>query len=151
ALYSYMIRWSRLSVRANLPEVLAYQIDVAGVQRMLSQKMIKEAILVALEFDAATHHEMLLGSMQLYSFGIDKLNGQMLHNEVMLPAPGGEMKVELEKAEHCWNTLLPILEKLDESHQANPEELSELAKEADITMEIYSAILEMLLKEAETV
>ncbi|MEO0760616.1 MAG: hypothetical protein AAFZ09_02235, partial [Pseudomonadota bacterium] len=66
-------------------------------------------------------------------------------------APGGEMKVELEKAEHCWNTLLPILEKLDESHQANPEELSELAKEADITMEIYSAILEMLLKEAETV
>ncbi|MEL7173440.1 MAG: type IV pili methyl-accepting chemotaxis transducer N-terminal domain-containing protein, partial [Pseudomonadota bacterium] len=137
--------------KESLPAILAYQIDVAGVQRMLSQKMIKEAILVALEHEADTHHEMLLGSMQLYGFGIDKLNGEMLHNEVMLPKPEPELKAELAKAEHCWAKLQPILEKLDSSHSVSPAELVELAKEADLTMDIYSAMLAMLLKEAEAV
>lgn len=137
--------------KESLPAILAYQIDVAGVQRMLSQKMIKEAILVALEFEAETHHEMLLGSMQLYSFGIDKLNGEMLHNEVMLPKPEPALKSELAKAEHCWSKLRPILDKLDSSHEVSPAELVELAKEADLTMDIYSAMLAMLLKEAEAV
>lgn len=137
--------------RESLPQALAFQIDVAGVQRMLSQKMIKEAILVALEFEAEAHHTMLLGSTQLYGFGLDKLHGRMLHNEVMLPEPDAAMKKELDKADHCWEKLQPILRKLDESHATTPGELSELAKEADITMEIYSAILEMLLKEAESV
>ncbi|MEM9764227.1 MAG: type IV pili methyl-accepting chemotaxis transducer N-terminal domain-containing protein [Pseudomonadota bacterium] len=137
--------------KESLPAILAYQIDVAGVQRMLSQKMIKEAILVALEHEADAHHEMLLGSMQLYSFGIDKLNGEMLHNEVMLPKPEPALKAELAKAEHCWAKLQPILEKLDSSHAVSPAELVELAKEADLTMNIYSAMLAMLLKEAEAV
>ncbi|MEM6943767.1 MAG: type IV pili methyl-accepting chemotaxis transducer N-terminal domain-containing protein [Pseudomonadota bacterium] len=137
--------------KESLPQGLAYQIDVAGVQRMLSQKMIKEAILVALEFEADKHHGMLLGSMQLYGFGLDKLNGKMLHNEVTLPQLAAPVKAELAKAEHCWVKLQPILNKLDTAHSASPAELVELAKEADLTMDIYSAMLALLLKEAEAV
>ena len=137
--------------KESLPQTLAYQIDVAGVQRMLSQKMCKEAILVAKEFDAEAHHEMLLGSMQLYAFGLDKLNGKMLHNEVMLPEPSAEIVPHLAEAQHCWEKLQPILEKLDHDHSASAADLTELAKESDRTIAIFEAILDVLLKEAELV
>ena len=59
----------------DLPMELAYQIDVSGMQRTLSQKMIKEGILIGLGFEAEAHHEMLVGSMRLFQFGMDKLRG----------------------------------------------------------------------------
>lgn len=151
ALTDSLLHRIMLEYKESLPQSLAYQIDVAGVERMLSQKMIKEAILVALEFDAEAHHTMLLGSMQLYRFGLDKLHGKMLHNEVMLPAPSSTIAENLAKAEHCWAKLEPILAKLDSAHKAAPEELVELAKESEVTLKVFEDILAELLKEAELV
>lgn len=140
-----------LEYKDDIPLDLAYQIDVVGVLRTLSQKMIKEAILVALEFEAEAHHEMLTGSMQLFRFDLDKLAGKMLHNEHMLPAPSPDIQVHLDKAEHCWAKLKPILEKLDKSHKVETAEVQELAKEADVMLEAFDAIADILIKEAALV
>jgi len=135
----------------KLPLDLAYQIDIAGVQRTLSQKMIKEAILVALEFEVEAHHEMLVGSTQLFQFGQDKLAGKMLHNEHMLSPLEGEMAAQLENSGAEWAKLKPILEKLDQSHQMDGDDAHQLAVEADKLLEVYDAILGLLIKEAELV
>lgn len=138
-----------LEYKDDVPTDLAYRIDIVGSLRMLSQKMIKEAILVALEFEPEAHHEMLVGSMQLFRFGLDKLEGKMLHKEHMLPAATGEIAVQLEKAEHCWVKLQPILEKLDTSHKVEHAEILELAKEADVMLDAFDAMSDVLIKEAE--
>lgn len=137
--------------KEEIPTDLAYQIDVVGALRTLSQKMIKEAILVALEFEAEAHHEMLGGSMQLFRFGLDKLAGKMMHNEHTLPAPSTEIALQLTKAEHCWVKLQPILEKLDQSHQVSKDEVKELAKEADVMLAAFDAMADVLIKEAELI
>jgi len=137
--------------KADIPLGLGYQIDVAGSQQMLSQKMIKEAVLIALEFEAEAHHEMLLGSMQLFEFGFDKLGGKMAHNEVLLPEPGGEIAKQLGHAADFWGKAKPILQKLDETHHADHADLIELAKESDILMEDFGAITDLLIRSLEAV
>ncbi|MEH6523498.1 type IV pili methyl-accepting chemotaxis transducer N-terminal domain-containing protein [Sulfitobacter sp.] len=140
-----------LEYKEEIPLGLAYQIDVVGTQRTLSQKMIKEAILVALGFDVEAHHEMLTGSVQLFQFGLDKLAGQMQHNGQTLPTPSEEISKQLSKAKHCWAKLQPILEKLDQSHQVSPDEVQELAKEADVMLAAFDVMSDVLIKEAELV
>ena len=130
---------------------LAYQIDVVGTLRMLSQKMIKEAILIALEFEAEDHHEMLVGSMQLFRFDLDKLAGNMLHNEHTLPVMTGDLAEHLVMAEHCWAKLQPILKKLDETHAVEDSEVLELAHEADRMLEVFDAMNGVLIKQAEEI
>ncbi|MCF2903985.1 type IV pili methyl-accepting chemotaxis transducer N-terminal domain-containing protein [Octadecabacter sp. CECT 8868] len=138
-----------LEYKDAIPLDLAYQIDVVGSLRMLSQKMIKEAILVALEFEAEAHHEMLVGSMQLFRFDLDKLAGNMAHNEHTLPAATGEFAEHLTHAEHCWVKLQPILEKLDQTHAVEYAEVLELAHEADVILAALDAMNEILIKQAD--
>jgi hypothetical protein len=140
-----------LEYKGLIPIDLAYQIDVVGAQRTLSQKMIKEAILVALEFDVDAHHEMLIGSKQLFRFGLDKLAGKMLHNEQTLPQPSGPIAEQLAKAEHCWAKLQPIVEKLDQTHKISSDEVTLLADEADTMLAAFDEMADVLIKEAELI
>lgn len=133
----------------EVPLDLAYQIDVTGAQRTLSQKMIKEAILVALDFEAEAHHEMLTGSIPLFQFGLDKLAGKMMHNEQMLPALSGELAGHLDTATGLWAELKPVLEKLDQTHEITEADALMLAKEADELLVTFDAILDVLIREAE--
>ena len=137
-----------LEYKADLPQVLAYQIDVAGAQRTISQKMIKEGILVAMGFDVEAHHTMLMGSMSLFEFGLDKLNGKMLHNEVMLPTPSDGMKTQLGRADEIWAEIKPCLEKLDNGHKTSTEEAVELSQKADQMFDVFGAISDELLERA---
>ncbi len=137
--------------KADLPTELAYQIDVVGVQRMLSQKMVKEAVLVGLEFEADAHHEMMLGSVQVFQFGMDKLRGEMLHNEVFLPAPSSEIAEKLARVEAIWALLQPNLEALDANHSVDGVDLVELAHEADDMLKIFDEISAALIRQAAAV
>lgn len=137
--------------KADLPTGLAYQIDVVGMQRMLSQKMVKEAVLVGLEFEAEAHHEMMLGSIQVFQFGMDKLRGEMLHNEVFLPQPGDEITSKLAKVDQIWTLLQPNLETLDTSHSVEGVDLVELAHEADDILAVFDEIYAALIQQAKAV
>jgi len=137
--------------KADIPTELAYQIDVVGVQRMLSQKMVKEGILLGLEFEADAHHEMLLGSVQVFQFGMDKLRGEMLHNEVFLPEPGSDIAEMLDRVDQIWALLQPSLEALDESHSIDSVDIVELAHEADDMLAIFDEIYAVLIRRAEAV
>ncbi|MEP6064164.1 MAG: hypothetical protein ABJ178_14235, partial [Marinomonas sp.] len=77
--------------------------------------------------------------------------GKMLHNEHMLPALEGELAAQLENSKAEWAKLKPILEKLDQSHQMDGDDAHQLAAEADKLLEVYDAILALLIKEAELV
>ncbi|MEP0191968.1 MAG: type IV pili methyl-accepting chemotaxis transducer N-terminal domain-containing protein [Erythrobacter sp.] len=140
-----------LEYKEGIPIDLANQIDVVGAQRMLSQKMIKEAILTALEFEAEAHHEMLLGSMQLFQFGLDKLASKMLHNERLLPQLSADLATELEKANHCWAKLAPILNKLDQTHTFDTADIKTLADEADVMLSAFDKMSDILIHEAELI
>ncbi len=134
--------------KADIPTELAYQIDVVGMQRMLSQKMVKEGILVGLEFEADAHHEMMLGSIQVFQFGMDKLRGEMLHNEVFLPDPGSNIAEKLNQVDQIWTLLQPNLEVLDATHSVD---IVELAHEADDMLAIFDEIYTVLIRRAEAV
>ncbi len=136
---------------ADIPTELAYQIDVVGMQRTLSQKMVKEGILVGLEFDAEANHEMMVGSIQVFQFGLDKLRGQMAHNEVFLPAAEGEISDRLDEADAIWATLKPDLEALDTAHSVEAVDIAELAHKADDLLSVFDAIYAILLRRAEAV
>lgn len=135
--------------KEDIPTELAYQIDVVGMQRTLSQKMVKEALLVGLEFEAEAHHEMLIGSIQVFQFGMDKLRGEMLHNEVFLPDPGSEIAERLDAVDEIWKLLEPNLVALDTTHDVQGVDVVELAHEAEDMMNIFNEIYAMLIQQAE--
>lgn len=135
----------------DIPTELAYQIDVVGTLRTFSQKMIKEAVLTGLGFEAEAHHEMMEGSMLVFQFGLDKLNGQMLHNEIMLPAAEGEIKAQLVQIEELWAILKPQLEAMDAAASIDAANIVELSHEADSILSFLDEISAVLIKRADAV
>ena len=90
---------------------LALVINIAGRQRMLSQKMAKEALLIHLKVDATTQAESLQKTTTLFETSLKGL--QFGDSEVGIPPTKEEdIKAQLETVGASWTKVKPILEKI---------------------------------------
>lgn len=107
---------------------LARAIDMAGRQRMLSQKMIKEAALIGLGFRKSDNRDFLSETLTLFDESLFKL---MYGNEDDgIPEPPAEVLEKLEQVEYLWLELYPVMDEIATLGRADNFELNELSNSA---------------------
>ena len=96
---------------------LAVVINLSGKQRMLSQKMLKEALLVAQNIDKAENEKNLQATMQLFD---QTLQGLLKGDESLnlVETKDEAILEQLAVVQGHWDTFKPLMEKLDNSVEA---------------------------------
>ncbi len=79
---------------------LAISINIAGRQRMFSQKMGKEAALIALDIDAASNRENLAETTRLFQASLKALMEGL--PTISLPAPPAQIHAKLSEVKGIW-------------------------------------------------
>lgn len=129
-------------------------INLAGRQRMLSQKITKEVVIYMLE-STKDHEEYIYKTKKVFSTTLQALtnsgqapltldiNGPM----AFIPKPKSEIANQLKRVDSIWNEYSAMVETiLKGSKQISPDELS--AKSMKLLKEMNSAVV-MLQKNAE--
>lgn len=108
---------------------IAQAIDMAGRQRMLSQKMIKEAAMIGLSAKKRENREFLTETAELFDTSLFALMwGDENQN---IPAPTEAVKAQFEKVESLWLDLYPLLDEIASLGRAGKFELEELSFSAN--------------------
>lgn len=92
------------SNQASLLQSDALAIDIAGRQRMLTQKISKEVCLILSDVDAAAYQESLGGTMHLFEVSLDALRGGMPEAGVQPPRTD-DIAAGLEEARNHWQAI----------------------------------------------
>lgn len=123
---------------------LATVINLSGKQRMLTQKMTKEQLLIALDIDKEKNTENLAKTIQLFE---NTLKGLKKGDDALnLPATTDEAILEqLEKVAELWQQFKPLLKKsgreegnLQQIAELNPRLLQEMDKAVSMYEETVS-------------
>lgn len=102
---------------------VAQAIDMAGRQRMLSQKMIKEAAMIGLKFRRSENREFLTETTELFDTSLFALiYGD--ENEDIPPAPDA-VKAKLEDVGTLRLALYPLMDEIALLGRAGEFELEE--------------------------
>ena len=128
---------------------LALVINVAGRQRMISQKMAKEALLIYLKIDPANQAEALKKSIVLFENSLKGL--KFGDSETGLPpTKSEEILGQLDVVNTFWATLKPLLDKISGQfllYAVTKEEISSvseltglLLKESDKAVGMYEKL-----------
>ena len=114
---------------------MAATVDMAGRQRMLSQKMIKELCLIHAEIETVKQRADLKASMDLFDNSLHQLmRGDEAQNIVGPPNP--EVAAHLEEAAAAWADLRRVIEPV--SQGTAPSRL-DVEGAARISMELLTA------------
>ena len=119
----------------------AKTIDIAGRQRMLSQKMMKEACFVAIGLNAASNQEHLDTTVALFDASLSKL----IHGDdaagVTAP-PSRAVLVQLQKVETYWEQFRLGLSLVEPNSPMSRADLAALADQSDrVLREMHQAVL----------
>ena len=118
---------------------LAVAINLSGKQRMLTQKMTKEYLLVLNGTDADANKENLKGTVGLF----DKtLNGLIAGDDSLgLPAaPNDEIKAQLEKVKGMWAGFKSQIEAGESAKQQVANDNLPLLKEMNAAVQMYEKL-----------
>jgi len=94
---------------SKLAPEMAKKINVAGKQRMLTQKMTKELLLVANGIDADANKENLKKTAALFDTTL---------NDLIANCKKPEIKAQFEAAKKVWGEYAPIINSADTSDEA---------------------------------
>ncbi|MEL7466120.1 MAG: type IV pili methyl-accepting chemotaxis transducer N-terminal domain-containing protein [Pseudomonadota bacterium] len=103
-------------------------IDMAGRQRMLSQKMIKESALIGLGYRKGDNRDFLEETLTLFDESLFKLMyGDEGEN---IPEPPAEVLAKFQEVEALWLDLYPLMDEIATLGRADAFELGELSVSA---------------------
>ncbi len=106
---------------------LARQINLSGRQRMLTQKMSKEALLFALKVDPARSRLKMLQTALLFDRTLKGLmHGDPKQNLAATKDPA--ILKQLEKVEKLWKELLPVIIRLGKAKEADRASIETIAR-----------------------
>lgn len=112
-------------------------IDMAGRQRMLSQKMIKEATLIGLNYRKSDNRDFLNESLTLFDDSLFKL---MYGSEADgIPSPPEAVLAKLQEVEALWLDLYPVMDEIATLGRADAFELGELSVSASELLGLSNA------------
>jgi len=118
---------------SKLDPQMAKTINRAGKQRMLTQKMTKELLLVANGIDADANKENVKKTAELFESTLKDLTDKCKNDDI---------KKQLGVVDKIWGDYKPIIEKVDTSDEAlkKAEELNiPLLKEMNKAVKMYEA------------
>ena len=101
--------YETLASDGNLSPELAAAINVSGRQRMLTQKMSKEFLLIANEKDVEANKTNLQKTIELFDTSLKGLTDGD-DSMGLAPAPNDELKTQLGKVSAVWTTFRPVIE-----------------------------------------
>lgn len=87
----------------------ALRIDIAGRQRMLTQKISKEVCLISSGINAEASKEVLGGTINMFEVSLNALHHGMPEAGIG-PAPNEEIAAQLMTVETDWNAIKPHLD-----------------------------------------
>jgi hypothetical protein len=121
--------------------ILAVAVDLAGRQRMLTQKMTKEFMLIAYGHEIEQSSKALSDSMALFDTTLNALiQGSPQMN--LLSAPTPEIKAQLKKVRRLWGEFQPLLTKAAEGGKPDPAGISQVATmNMSLLQEMHAAVL----------
>ena len=122
----------QVDITAELGEIvrksaneLAVQINLAGKQRMLTQKMTKEALLVALDLDAANNADELKKTVALFEKtlkGLERGDDELK----LVKAPNETISAQLDVVMKLWEGFKPLVLSVT-AGKTDPKVLGEIA------------------------
>lgn len=130
----------------GLFSILSVAIEISGRQRMLSQKMAKEFLLIAFGHEADKNRENLRKTMALFE---DSLNWLLDGNaeQQVLPAPTPEIRGQLRRVQEHWYEFRPMVSGALDGAEITSELIDRvssksmsLLEEADAAVELYGAL-----------
>ena len=111
----------------DVPLGLAITIDVAGRQRMLTQKAVKEACMMATADDPDLHADRLAETVDLFDLSLDALRDG--YEDVgVIAAPSREIDRKLSDVADLWEPVKAILDRAAEGEILSMRELSQAAR-----------------------
>ncbi|MBD3793832.1 MAG: type IV pili methyl-accepting chemotaxis transducer N-terminal domain-containing protein [Campylobacterales bacterium] len=132
------------SLFALTDKELAISIDLSGKQRMLSQKMTKEAFLIRSDIDKATNIDKLKNSSQLFD---QTLKGLMQGDKTLNLVAINEnvIQEQLKTVQKLWEPFYQEIQKIiagnaeDSSYTMLEQNNIELLKEMNKAVQLYSS------------
>lgn len=111
----------------------AKTIDIAGRQRMLSQRMMKEACLLAVGVRIEQTADSLKSTMALFQTSL----ADLLHGNAgvgVLTPPNAEIKTQLQKVQGLWEAYQTGLSLIEADSEASRLTLGDLANQSDLLL-----------------
>ncbi|MGI9506522.1 MAG: type IV pili methyl-accepting chemotaxis transducer N-terminal domain-containing protein [Geminicoccaceae bacterium] len=111
----------------QVPLGLTITIDVAGRQRMLTQKAIKEACLMTVSADPSVHADRLNETIELFDLSLKALRDG--YEDVgVIAAPTREIDRKLQEVAGLWEPVKSILDRAAEGQVLSDRDLSKVAR-----------------------
>ncbi len=124
----------------NTQAKLSSIINVAGRQRMLSQKMSKEFCMAASGYEAAGNRALMLGTIALFESSQDWLKRESALLE-MTPAKADELHARQEKIDGLWTSLRAFLSQAAAGKEPDRGEIAAVASTCRILLaELNNAV-----------
>ncbi len=133
-----------LSAQAATKQEMAVVINLAGKQRMLTQKMSKEALLIAKGIDTAANKANLQKTADLF----DKTLKGLVQGDTELGLPktdNAETLAQLKKVSDLWNNFRPSIDAVLKGEASNAV-LEKIAKENLPLLKNMNAAVQMYAK-----
>ena len=109
---------------------LAITVDIAGRQRMLTQKAVKEACLMQAAEDPAEQAVRLADTVELFDTSLSALQDGFEDIGVIAP-PTPEIARKLREVEELWNPVKGLLERAVNGEVLSDRDLSVLARDSE--------------------
>ncbi len=108
---------------------IAISINVAGRQRMLSQKMAKETALIGLGYNATDNREKLRETSRLFDNSLSALIDGL--PTISLPAPPSHIRLKLQEVKSIWADLKGICVEIEKGKRIDAFDLTAMASQTD--------------------
>ena len=116
----------------DLPLILAITIDLAGRQRMFTQKMSKEFCLIDAEIDVAENSTKLAETLNVFNFTLTALIEG--YPGAIIPAPNTEVLAKLEEVQSLWAEPDAILSAVAGGAVITAEDRLVIAKDVELVL-----------------
>ena len=135
---------SPIALLALTDKELAVSIDLAGKQRMLSQKMTKESFLINADIEKKKNMEALTKSSQLF----DKILNGLMNGDgslKLVAIKNSEVQTQLKNVQTRWNPFYALLKKVVSGEadknifKTLEEENLKLLKEMNMAVTLYAS------------
>lgn len=144
-LYSISPLWAALT-----PEEYSLIINLAGRQRMLSQKMVKETLLIYAGVEVEKNRENLRETVELFRRTLDGLRDG--DSSLGLPkSQKGSAKAQLEVVNLLFKETEPILDKIIKGEVSSFDAMAELAEKNPLLLENIDMAVQMYVLESRNV
>ncbi|MDH3919222.1 MAG: type IV pili methyl-accepting chemotaxis transducer N-terminal domain-containing protein, partial [Rhodospirillales bacterium] len=122
----------------RLVSLLDATIELAGRQRLLTQKMSREFLLIAYGHEVDKNRRQLKESIAQFDRTLDGLISG--NTELRLvPAPSAEIKAQMRKVARIWDTFLPIVTTASKGGEIDRETIARMASANEPLLEAVSA------------